>query len=182
MLCDVIQLGSLNITCLETPCHTTGHICYFVESEDKSSRVVFTGKIRQWLFVFHSSYASSFSFFSSLLGLLFLFSFLSLSLWSCIGDTLFVGGCGKFFEGTAQQMHHALIEVLSSLPTDTVCFTFLFLLHTYCAFPSPPQQVYCGHEYSVSNLLFALNVEPTNEALQTKLAWAKVCHSFVCFR
>ena len=38
-----------------------------------------------------------------------------------LGDTLFVGGCGKFFEGTAEQMYHALCEVLTSLPQDTVC-------------------------------------------------------------
>ena len=36
------------------------------------------------------------------------------------GDTLFVGGCGKFFEGTPEQMYHALCEVLGSLPDDTV--------------------------------------------------------------
>ena len=38
-----------------------------------------------------------------------------------IGDTLFIGGCGRFFEGTAEHMFHALCEVLSSLPADTVC-------------------------------------------------------------
>ena len=41
------------------------------------------------------------------------------------GDTLFIGGCGRFFEGTAEQMFHALCEVLVSLPADTVglsCF------------------------------------------------------------
>lgn len=36
------------------------------------------------------------------------------------GDTLFQGGCGRFFEGTAEQMHHALITVLGALPDDTV--------------------------------------------------------------
>lgn len=36
------------------------------------------------------------------------------------GDTLFQGGCGRFFEGTADQMYHALINVLSILPDDTV--------------------------------------------------------------
>jgi len=36
------------------------------------------------------------------------------------GDTLFAGGCGKFFEGTADQMYKALIEVLGSLPEATV--------------------------------------------------------------
>ncbi len=32
------------MTCLETPCHTTGHICYYVTNEDKSDKVVFTGE------------------------------------------------------------------------------------------------------------------------------------------
>ncbi len=44
------------------------------------------------------------------------------------GDTLFVGGCGRFFEGTADQMYHALIQKLAKLPKNTL--------------------VYCGHEYT----------------------------------
>lgn len=44
------------------------------------------------------------------------------------GDTLFVGGCGKFFEGTAEQMYHALCEVLGSLPEDTVCMLIIILM------------------------------------------------------
>lgn len=36
------------------------------------------------------------------------------------GDSLFVAGCGKFFEGTAEQMHRALIDVLGRLPPETV--------------------------------------------------------------
>lgn len=40
------------------------------------------------------------------------------------GDTLFVAGCGKFFEGTPQQMHNALIETLGSLPPKTVRLHF----------------------------------------------------------
>lgn len=39
---------------------------------------------------------------------------------SYAGDTLFVAGCGKFFEGTAEQMHRALIEILGRLPPETV--------------------------------------------------------------
>lgn len=69
------------------------------------------------------------------------------------GDTLFVGGCGRFFEGTAQQMHRALNEVFAALPTDTA--------------------VYCGHEYTVSNFQFALSVDPDNQALKDKMRWAK---------
>ncbi len=61
------------------------------------------------------------------------------------GDCLFVGGCGKFFEGTGADMYVSLFEKLSSLPPDT--------------------KVYCGHEYTLSNYRFALSVDPRNEAL-----------------
>lgn len=37
-----------------------------------------------------------------------------------LGDTLFVSSCGKFFEGTPEQMYHALFEVLALLPEETV--------------------------------------------------------------
>jgi hydroxyacylglutathione hydrolase len=68
------------------------------------------------------------------------------------GDTLFVGGCGRFFEGDAAQMHEALNGHFRKLPDAT--------------------EVYCAHEYTVSNLRFALSVDPTNEALVQKMAWA----------
>ena len=58
------------------------------------------------------------------------------------GDTLFSGGCGRLFEGTAEQMSASLAK-LASLPDDTA--------------------VYCAHEYTVSNLVFALAVEPNND-------------------
>lgn len=52
------------------------------------------------------------------------------------GDTLFVGGCGKFFEGTPEQMYHALCEVLGSLPGDTVCQTLsLYSISRFYHFP-----------------------------------------------
>jgi hydroxyacylglutathione hydrolase len=69
------------------------------------------------------------------------------------GDTLFIGGCGRFFEGTAQEMYHALIEVLGKMPQDTL--------------------IYCGHEYTEKNLEFAKTLEPNNEKLREKLAWVK---------
>ncbi|KAG5920171.1 hypothetical protein E4U42_006279 [Claviceps africana] len=53
------------------------------------------------------------------------------------GDTLFIGGCGKFFEGNAAEMHEALNR-LASLPDDTI--------------------VYPGHEYTKSNVKFAISV------------------------
>ncbi|KAL2023922.1 hypothetical protein VTK56DRAFT_699 [Thermocarpiscus australiensis] len=54
------------------------------------------------------------------------------------GDTLFHGGCGKFFEGTGGEMHKALNVTLASLPDDT--------------------RVFPGHEYTKSNAKFALSV------------------------
>jgi hydroxyacylglutathione hydrolase len=60
------------------------------------------------------------------------------------GDTLFSAGCGRLFEGTAQQMYHSLGR-LAALPEDTL--------------------VYCAHEYTLSNLAFAREVEPNNPAV-----------------
>lgn len=62
------------------------------------------------------------------------------------GDTLFIGGCGKFFEGTAAEMHAALNEILAALPDDT--------------------KVFPGHEYTKSNARFLVKVDGENEAVR----------------
>lgn len=82
---DKLKIGNLDVLCLHTPCHTSGHICYYVEAPS-GEKAVFTG------------------------------------------DTLFLGGCGRFFEGTAEQMYSALVEKLGGLPDET--------------------KVFCGHEYA----------------------------------
>lgn len=69
------------------------------------------------------------------------------------GDTLFAAGCGRLFEGTAAQMYESLNLKLGALPDDT--------------------KVYCGHEYTVSNLRFAEALEPNNAEIAQKLAWAQ---------
>lgn len=61
------------------------------------------------------------------------------------GDCLFIGGCGKFMEGTGDDMYRALYEKLGSLPSDTL--------------------IYCGHEYTLQNYKFALSCEPNNTHL-----------------
>jgi len=63
------------------------------------------------------------------------------------GDTLFACGCGRLFEGSAQQMY-ASLQKLAALPDDT--------------------KVYCGHEYTLANIGFAKNVEPRNAALASR--------------
>ncbi len=68
------------------------------------------------------------------------------------GDTLFVAGCGNFNSGTPQMMHDAF-KKLSKLPKDTLLFV--------------------GHEYTLSNLQYALYTDPKNDFLQAKFKWAK---------
>lgn len=60
------------------------------------------------------------------------------------GDTLFLGGCGRLFEGDPPMMHRSLAK-LAAL--------------------EPRTRVYCGHEYTESNLRFAQHVEPSNRAV-----------------
>jgi len=106
---EEIRVGGMTVRCLLTPCHTSGHVCYYV-TQDKD-KAVFTG------------------------------------------DTLFLGGCGRFFEGTAPQMHKALCSVLGELPGETL--------------------VYCGHEYSLQNLSFGAHVEPENQVIRDKIKWCQ---------
>jgi len=94
---DTITLGDETITCLLTPGHTNGHICYY-----SSLGFVFTG------------------------------------------DCLFIGGCGKFFEGSPADMLVSMRK-LAKLP--------------------PATAVYCGHEYTKSNYKFGVSVEPNNQDL-----------------
>ncbi len=63
------------------------------------------------------------------------------------GDTLFACGCGRLFEGSAEQMWGSLAK-LAALPGDTL--------------------VYCAHEYTEANIRFALAVEPGNAALLSR--------------
>jgi hydroxyacylglutathione hydrolase len=66
-----------------------------------------------------------------------------------VGDTLFAMGCGRLFEGNADQMH-ANLQRLAQLPPET--------------------EVYCAHEYTLSNGRFAVTVEPDNREIAARLA------------
>ena len=65
-----------------------------------------------------------------------------------VGDTLFAMGCGRLFEGTAEQMHNSL-QRLVALAEDTA--------------------LYCGHEYTLANGQFAAHAEPDNPAIAARL-------------
>lgn len=66
-----------------------------------------------------------------------------------VGDTLFAMGCGRLFEGTAEQMFDNMVR-LAALPEDT--------------------EVYCAHEYTQSNGRYALVAEPENDAIRVRMA------------
>jgi hydroxyacylglutathione hydrolase len=63
------------------------------------------------------------------------------------GDTLFAAGCGRLFEGTAEQMYTSL-KKLAKLPANTL--------------------VYCAHEYTLANIRFAEAAEPDNFAVKER--------------
>ncbi len=68
------------------------------------------------------------------------------------GDTLFSCGCGRLFEGTPAMMLDSLRRI-SSLPDDT--------------------QIFCAHEYTLTNMSFALTVDPENDELQRQVVIAR---------
>lgn len=103
---DTFELLGQSVKVMEVPGHTLGHIVYFVEGNENSQPLLFSG------------------------------------------DTLFGAGCGRMFEGTPEQMQ-ASLQSLANLP--------------------PATQVFAAHEYTLSNLKFALEVEPNNTALQKRM-------------
>ncbi len=64
------------------------------------------------------------------------------------GDTLFLLGCGRLFEGTPSQMWNSLSKI-AALPDDT--------------------KIYCGHEYTIGLGKFCLKIEPDNEDLKIRM-------------
>lgn len=45
---DQLKIGNIDVKCLFTPCHTTGHICYYVTAPNQTP-AVFTGKFSIWI-------------------------------------------------------------------------------------------------------------------------------------
>ncbi|QEY31323.1 hydroxyacylglutathione hydrolase [Synechococcus sp. RSCCF101] len=70
------------------------------------------------------------------------------------GDTLFLGGCGRLFEGTPAQMH-ASLQQLAALDART--------------------RIWCAHEYTLSNYRWAASERPDHAAVRERLAWAMAC-------
>jgi hydroxyacylglutathione hydrolase len=66
-----------------------------------------------------------------------------------VGDTMFAMGCGRLFEGTAEQMYRNLRRI-AALPKEV--------------------RIFCGHEYTLANARFAAHAEPGNDAISDRLA------------
>lgn len=75
------------------------------------------------------------------------------------GDTLFLLGCGRMFEGTPEQFWSSLVR-LRALPDET--------------------RVYCAHEYTALNRRFAVAVDPDNPALKERESVLSACLTFGC--
>ena len=67
------------------------------------------------------------------------------------GDTVFNAGCGRMFEGTPEVYWESLSKI-KALPNDT--------------------KIYCGHEYTIANIKFALSIDPDNKDLLSLSNWA----------
>lgn len=113
----------LEMRVLDVPGHTAGHIAFVADAADTMDAIVDA--------IMDARAADPIAF---------------------VGDTLFAGGCGRLFEGTAIQMADSLRK-LASLPAAT--------------------RVYCAHEYTLANLRFAAAVEPANAALHMRTARAQ---------
>lgn len=110
--------GEIYVKCYHTPCHTRGHVLYYLEAD---------GDLGCQRGMEHESKMDGEYMIVS-------------NVNRCVltGDTVFIGGCGKFMEGDAKDMLKAM-DIVMTLPSDT--------------------KIFCGHEYTKENLEFCLQAE-----------------------
>lgn len=116
---EAFELGSLRVRVLHTPCHTTGSCCYHVHDPATGEHAVFTGDTVFTGVPTRWSHAVVHSLLMQLAHV-------------CPLRRAAAAGCGRFFEGSAQQMLANMDRLLAQLPAQTL--------------------MYPGHEYTVSNL------------------------------
>ncbi|KAI3614686.1 hypothetical protein CBS9595_003957 [Malassezia furfur] len=114
------ESAPVEVSCYATPCHTQDSICYLVEDARSNDELSQTpAGLKEG-----AQGEKKRGVFT--------------------GDTLFISGCGRFFEGTAEEMNTALNKKLASLPSDTL--------------------VYC--EYTKSNVAFSAAILPKRAEVQ----------------
>lgn len=141
---DVVELPALDcrFRVIEIPGHTRGHIAYYSDKpfsllDHSATKENNTRAVRDTDNKHQTTHDSDNKFHPTSARGLF------------CGDTLFTAGCGRLFEGTAEQMFQSL-QKLAALPDETLIF--------------------CGHEYTAANLRFAKAVEPSNVNITERMA------------
>ena len=109
------------MTAFHAPCHTKGHVLYYLESLVPAEEKLLSEDNPETCIVNRALFT---------------------------GDTVFIGGCGKFFQGTATEMAKNFAWI-KTLPGDT--------------------QIFCGHDYLEGNIKFAKGIEPENPAYDEQL-------------
>jgi len=120
------DIEDMKITTILSPCHTKGAVLFYIEDKNNLTKENEESFVKDDHVKFYRGVFT--------------------------GDTHFVGGCGKFFEGTAEQMLRNM-DNLAALPKDTFVFP--------------------GHEYTKSNLEWAMGIEWENMAYGKKLKWVQ---------
>ena len=92
---DEFSIHGFKVKCFHTPCHTRGHILYYITSEEEIKESEMSTSHQEKYEIVKNIKRSVFT-----------------------GDTVFVGGCGKFFEGKPEGMLYAM-DTLGTLPDDT---------------------------------------------------------------
>ncbi|EAR94499.1 metallo-beta-lactamase superfamily protein (macronuclear) [Tetrahymena thermophila SB210] len=118
--------GEFQIDFLYVPCHTTGHVLYHFKPHNKTISTEESVNFERQEVTGYNLYSVDECLFT--------------------GDTLFIGGCGRFFEGNAAQMLSNM-DKISSIQNKNI-------------------KIFCGHEYTKSNLEWSSQVEQNNEVLK----------------
>eukprot|EP00003_Mantamonas_plastica_P018020 TRINITY_DN29632_c0_g1_i1.p1 TRINITY_DN29632_c0_g1~~TRINITY_DN29632_c0_g1_i1.p1 ORF type:complete len:405 (+),score=78.84 TRINITY_DN29632_c0_g1_i1:95-1216(+) len=129
---QVFSLGALTIKAIHTPCHSRSDVCYLFSTTPDLDDVLSEDQDEEE----EEDEVD-----------LFLFC----------GDTIFVSGIGRFFEGNAAEMLQNLRQHIFKLPKRTVLFT--------------------GHEYALKNLRWTVTVDPLNEKVRERLIKAHECNA-----
>ncbi|KAJ3276850.1 hypothetical protein HDV01_002905 [Terramyces sp. JEL0728] len=133
---DQIDIGRCSVTVISVPCHTKGSVMYLFDP----IRSFHLAGIDDQLETLSQISASGWNPAAPLL---------------FTGDTLFLGGCGKFFEGNATDMYQVVHKLHKILATNTYIFP--------------------GHEYTFDNLAFAKLLDPSSVAIELAYNHARDC-------
>ena len=144
---EVVLTENIAATVLHTPCHTTHHVCYFVYGKETLATTSARGTCTD------GSCTDGPCLAGAPASVLPRTDVMQAEAHVFTGDTLFQGGCGRFFEGTAEEMQAALHGQLGRLHPNTL--------------------VWNGHEYTAGSVAFAQTVDGENPVVQDAVTVAQ---------